>query len=79
MKDVVVTPRGLSVTIIDLNERFRHGDCPMCETWKRLDHAVGWYEEAVHEEIGATLPHRGEVGGMCVCKACHDDFYARPA
>lgn len=64
------------IVVIDMQEGRYWGDCPMCGEEKRLDHAVGWYEEAVHEEIGAILPHGGEVGGKCVCRECHDRHYA---
>lgn len=65
-----------TISIINLNEERNWGDCPMCGGWRRLDHAVGWYEEAVHDDIGTVLPHGGEVGGICVCRECHDRHYS---
>lgn len=63
------------ILIIDLQEGRWWGDCPICGQHKRLGHAVGWYESPVQEDIGSILPHGGEVGGMCVCKECHDGHY----
>ena len=67
----------MDMTVINLWEYWGAdwGDCPMCDQEKRLNRSVGWYEEAVHEDIGATLPHGGEVGGMPVCQDCHDKHY----
>jgi hypothetical protein len=61
--------------VIDMQEGRRWGDCPICGEERRLDHAVGWYEGPVHEDIGTVLWHGGEVGGMRVCRACHDRHY----
>lgn len=61
--------------VIDMQEGRRWGDCPMCGEERRLDHAVGWYEGPVPDDIGTVLWHGGEVGGMCVCRACHDRHY----
>ena len=66
-----------TITVIDLQEARYWAECPMCNQIKRLDHAVGWYEEPVQEEIGAILPHGGEVCGMSVCRQCHDTHYAQ--
>jgi hypothetical protein len=64
------------ILIIDLQEGRWWGNCPICGRHKRLGHAVGWYEGPVQEDIGSILPYGGEVGGMCVCKDCHDRNYA---
>ena len=60
------------------------GECNMCGQERRLNHAVAWYCGPTHDEIGAvSTEYRstdGEpaiVGGMCVCKECHDRHYAR--
>jgi hypothetical protein len=70
----------VNVITIDMNASRWWGDCSMCDQERRLDHAVGWYCEPVPENPGEThvLPN-GEavtVGGMRVCKPCHDSFYA---
>ena len=63
---------------IDLQEGRRWGDCPMCGKEKRLDHAVGWCCGPTRDEIGSmsTEYRDTEVGGMSVCKECHDALYA---
>lgn len=65
----------------------RAGECPMCGDWRILNHAVGWYCGPTHDAIGSTSteykPSEGEteaiVGGMGVCRQCHDDFHAKAA
>lgn len=56
------------------------GECPMCEQYRLLDHAVAWCCEPTHDEIGSmsTVYIGYEVGGMSVCKECHDRHYAEP-
>lgn len=64
--------------IVDLNEGRRWGECLMCEDYKRLDHAVGYYCGPTHDPIGSVSSEYndgGIVAGRCVCKECHDDFY----
>ena len=58
------------------------GECNMCREWRILDHAVAWYCGPTHDEIGSVsteyhgTPHDPAiVGGMCVCKECHDRHY----
>lgn len=63
------------IVVIELWGERHSGECPMCEQEALLDRAVGWYEEAVTEDIGTILPHGGVVGGMSVCRACHDRHY----
>lgn len=68
------------ILLIDLSEHLNWGDCAMCGLERRLDHCVGWYCGPTHDEIGSiTTEYRdgGRVGGMCVCKECHDRFYDR--
>ncbi|MGA0564125.1 hypothetical protein ACO2RV_16900 [Ancylobacter sp. VNQ12] len=68
----------LPVYIIDLNEDRNWGECSICEKYKRLDHAVGWYCGPTHDEIGSITTEYsdgGVVGGMRVCRECHDGFY----
>lgn len=64
---------------IDLNEGRWWGDCPMCERERRLDHAVGWYCGPTRMDPGTkfVMPNgeEAEVGGMRVCRDCHDMFY----
>lgn len=50
-------------------------DCLLCGEYRLINHAVAFYEEPVHEEIGTVLWHGGEVGGMSCCKECHDKHY----
>jgi len=67
------------IIVIDMQEARYWGDCPMCEQYRRLNHAVGWYCGPTHDEIGSqSTEYRGPdatVGGMCVCQPCHDEFY----
>lgn len=68
----------LPFIIIDMNEDRYWGECPMCEQEKRLDHAVGYYCEPTHDPIGSVTTEYadgGIVGGRCICKECHDNFY----
>ena len=65
----------VNITVINLGHS-SWDECPMCEKEGFLDQSVGWYEEAVLEDIGTILPHGGEVGGMPVCKSCHDKHYS---
>lgn len=51
-------------------------DCVLCGEYRLINHAVAFYEEPVHEEIGTKLWHGGVVGGMSCCKECHDNHYA---
>lgn len=54
------------------------GDCAMCGNYRRLNHAVAWYCGPTHDEIGEVTTEYsdgGIVGGMCVCKSCHDEHY----
>lgn len=53
--------------------------CPMCGRLEYLTHAVGWYCGPTRDPIGSVSTEYvggGEVGGRCVCKGCHDQFYA---
>ena len=66
------------IYVIDLNESRNWGDCHMCGEDRRLDHAVAWYCGPTHDEIGSVTTEYtdgGTVGGMCVCKTCHDGWY----
>jgi hypothetical protein len=68
---------GAEVTVINL---WGHGepvvdDCPMCERERLLSYAVGWWCGPRQEDIGSTLRNGEEVGGMTVCKDCHDQLY----
>jgi hypothetical protein len=66
------------VVVIDFGEERNWGDCCMCNEYKRLDHAVGYYCGPTHDPIGSITTQYvggGIVGGMCVCKECHDTFY----
>lgn len=49
----------------------------MCGEYKRLTHSVGFCCEPTHDPIGReSTEYLGlTVGGICVCKACHDEFY----
>lgn len=58
------------------------GECVLCEQWKRLDHAVAYYCEPTHDEIGSVSTQYTSsdgspaiVGGMQCCKECHDEHY----
>lgn len=65
--------------VIDFQDDRYWGDCPMCEQYRRLNHAVGWYCGPTQDEIGSVTTEYtdgGIVGGMCVCQPCHDEFYA---
>lgn len=77
---IVETVTGkVLVTVIDMQEERYWGDCTMCRNYRRLDHAVAWYCGPTHDEIGSVTTEYtdgGIVGGMCVCKQCHDDHYA---
>ncbi len=67
-----------SVITIDMNEGRYWGECSMCGKERRLDHAVAWYCGPTHDEIGAVTTEYtdgGIVGGMSVCKGCHDMHY----
>lgn len=52
-------------------------ECPKCGQVARINHAIGYCCDFTHDEIGApSTEYRGEtVGGMSVCKPCHDEFY----
>jgi hypothetical protein len=69
------------IMVIDLQEERRWDDCSMCDQYRRLDHAVAWCCGPTHDEIGSmsTEYRDTEVGGMPVCKSCHDTFYAEPS
>jgi hypothetical protein len=71
------------VIIIDLSEERHWGDCIMCGEYRRLDHAVAYYCGPTHDDIGSIsteyvsgTDEPAIVGGMCVCKTCHDRHYA---
>lgn len=73
------------VTVINMQEGLYWADCHMCEKYRRLDHSVAWYCGPTHDEIGSiSTEYVGDcgepaiVGGMCVCKECHDRHYATP-
>lgn len=58
------------------------GICNMCEQERILNHAVAWYCEPTHDEIGSISTQytssdgrEAIVGGMCVCRECHDLHY----
>ena len=70
------------VTVIELWPR-NSGECPMCDQMQILDHAVAYYCGPTHDEIGsisteytASDGQPAIVGGMPVCKRCHDTHYA---
>lgn len=73
------TPAGTSVIVIDLNDEREWGDCVLCEKYRRLNWAVGWYCGPTRDEIGKpSTEYQGPdniVGGMCVCRECHDSVY----
>jgi hypothetical protein len=79
---IVDTATGKAVVVvIDMQEERYWGECSMCEQYRRLDHAVAWYCGPTHDEIGSVTTEYtdgGIVGGMCVCKQCHDGHYAEP-
>ncbi len=60
---------------INLNEERDWGDCPLCDEYRRLDHAVGYYCGPTYDDPGTKLPNGDEVGGRLVCRRCHDAFY----
>lgn len=69
--------------VIDLQEDRHWRDCPMCDRLRKMTHAVGWYCGPTHDEIGSVSTEYRScdgtpaiVGGMPVCKECHDGFYA---
>ncbi len=75
----MTSPRTPQIFVIDLNEERRWGDCLMCDGYRRLDHAVAWYCGPTHDAIGSVTTEYtdgGIVGGMCVCKSCHDQHYS---
>ena len=58
------------------------GECPMCDQMQILDHAVAYYCGPTHDEIGSISTEYTScdgkpaiVGGMPVCKRCHDRHY----
>jgi hypothetical protein len=65
----------MDVTVINMQEGLWWGDCPICWKYRRLDHAVGWYEGPVQVDPGTILPSGDKVGGRSVCKKCHDEHY----
>jgi len=71
--------RTPDVVIIDLWRLERESDeCPMCDRYRHLTHAVGWYCGPVRENPGEVVPDWGPdaiAGGMSVCQPCHDEFY----
>ena len=69
-----------SVIVIDLNAEREWDDCNKCGDYRRLNHAIGYYCGFTHDPIGSVTTEYttgGIVGGMLVCKECHDDFYSR--
>jgi hypothetical protein len=55
------------------------GECNMCGHERQLNHAVAWYCGPTHDEIGSVsteyvsgTDEPAVVGGMSVCKECHD-------
>lgn len=70
------------VIVIDFNEERYWDDCAMCGRYRRLDHAVAWYCGPTHDEIGSVSTEYRScdgrppiVGGMCVCRNCHERHY----
>jgi len=63
--------------IINMQDGRMWGDCPMCNQWRKLDHAIAWCCGPTHDEIGSMSSEyfQTEVGGMGVCKECHDRHY----
>jgi len=60
-----------------------YSECNLCGEVKRIDHAVAYYCEPTHDEIGSistqyrsTPEHPAIVGGMSCCKECHDQHYS---
>ena len=54
------------IYIINMQDGRMWGDCPMCNQWRKLDHAIAWCCGPTHDEIGSmSTKYRGhEVGGM---------------
>ena len=59
------------------------GECIMCHRDRVLDHAVGYYCGPTLDDIGSisteyksTDGQPAIVGGMSVCKDCHDRHYS---
>jgi len=59
------------------------GECAMCGEERRLNYCVAWYCGPTHDEIGSIsteyvsgTDEPAIVGGMCVCKDCHDQHYS---
>lgn len=77
---IVDTATGKAlVTVINMQEGLYWGDCAMCGVYRRLDHSVAWYCGPTHDEIGSVTTEYidgGIVGGMRVCKRCHDEHHA---
>lgn len=66
------------VTILNLTPTIEWADCPMCGSFRRLTHAVGWYCGPVHEQPGEQVRGWSDgaiAAGMSVCRECHDGFY----
>jgi hypothetical protein len=70
------------LTCIDMQEGRYWGDCIMCREYRRLDHAVGYYCGPTLDDIGSVsteyisgTDEPAIVGGMCVCRKCHDRHY----
>lgn len=58
------------------------GECGMCGEMSILSHAVAYYCGPTHDEIGSVSTEYTScdgqpaiVGGMSVCKPCHDGHY----
>jgi hypothetical protein len=66
-----------SITVIRLWSPIT--DCALCSEECELSHSVGWYEGPLEEMPGDSLALPNgevvEVGGMPVCRTCHDRFY----
>lgn len=56
-------------------------ECCICGEITALTHAVGYCCGPTHDEIGTkSTEYKGLiVGGMPVCKRCHDEFYDESA
>ncbi len=53
-------------------------ECCMCGKDCPLEYCVGYYCGPTHDPIGSITTEYtdgGIVGGMSVCKFCHDEFY----
>lgn len=59
----------------------REVDCALCDTVGDHRYAIGWCCGPTKDEIGSeSSEYPGHiVGGMTVCKPCHDSFYAPPS